>query len=201
VREWTLTLPNELSLCELESPWTPKFLKSNYKGQNPLDWRVLYSIENLLECRCLKWAHMSHLDISNTSYGQKKSQESNLQFDSWPLKVKNCLDFFAFRWCVTYRWKDLDQGYNFSIDLISIASLHTTLWPLKVAGVSILGISRPPLGVPGQSDIWVLAPWPGTQYIIRGKVVASPQVRAVMNLGSLILPVARPNTKSAPIIH
>jgi hypothetical protein len=31
------------------------------------------------------------------------------------------------------------------------------------------------LGVPGQNDIWVLVPWPGTEYTIRGKVVASPK--------------------------
>jgi hypothetical protein len=30
---------------------------------------------------------MTHLDIRNTSYGQKKGQESNWQFDSRPLKV------------------------------------------------------------------------------------------------------------------
>jgi hypothetical protein len=37
VREWTLTLPSELPLWELESLWTPKSSKSNYKSQNPLD--------------------------------------------------------------------------------------------------------------------------------------------------------------------
>jgi hypothetical protein len=31
------------------------------------------------------------------------------------------------------------------------------------------------LGVLRQNDIWVLIPWPGTKYIIRGKVVASPK--------------------------
>jgi hypothetical protein len=31
------------------------------------------------------------------------------------------------------------------------------------------------LGVAGQNDIWVLVPWLGTKYTIRGKVVASPK--------------------------
>jgi hypothetical protein len=31
------------------------------------------------------------------------------------------------------------------------------------------------LGVPGRNAIWVLAPWLGTKYIIREKVVASPK--------------------------
>jgi hypothetical protein len=38
---------------------------------------VPYIIEKLLELRCLKWAHIAHLDIWNISYGQKKGQESN----------------------------------------------------------------------------------------------------------------------------
>jgi hypothetical protein len=32
------------------------------------------------------------------------------------------------------------------------------------------------LGVPGQNDIWVLVLWLGTEYIIKGKVVASPNL-------------------------
>jgi hypothetical protein len=32
------------------------------------------------------------------------------------------------------------------------------------------------LGVPGQNDIWVLVPWPSTKCIIKGKVLASPNL-------------------------
>jgi hypothetical protein len=87
---------------------------------------------------------MTYLDIWNTSYGQKKGQESNWQFDSQPLKVKNWPDFLVCRWCATYRWKALDKGYNFALDLISIRSVHTKLWGPKVAGVPTLGILRFP---------------------------------------------------------
>jgi hypothetical protein len=87
VREWTLTLPKELSPWVLESQWTPECSKSDCKGENPMDWGVLYTIGNILKLRCLKWARMIHLDIWNTSYGQKKGRESNWQFDSRPLKV------------------------------------------------------------------------------------------------------------------
>jgi hypothetical protein len=58
-----------------------------------------------------------------------------------------------------------------------------------------------PLGVLGQNDICMLVPWPGIKYIIRGKVVASPQVRLMVNLVSLCLLVARPCTKNAPTLH
>ncbi len=71
--------------------------------------------------------------------------------------------------------KALDEGYNFASDLTSIGGLHIKLWPYKVMRVPILGISGLPLGVVRQNDIWVLAPWPGIEYIIKGKVVASPK--------------------------
>jgi hypothetical protein len=97
---------------------------------------------------------MTHLDISNTSYGQKKGRESNWQFDSRPLKVENCLDFLACRWRATYLWKALDKGYNFALDITSIGGLNTKLWAPKVGtpkvvGVPTLGILGLPLGSPG----------------------------------------------------
>ncbi len=161
--EWTFTLPSELPFWELESWWSLEFSESDYRGQNPLDWGVLYIIKKILELRCLKWDCMTHLDTWNTSYGQKKGWESNWQFDSRPLKVKNRPDFLVCKWRAIYRWKALDEGYNFFLDLISIGGLHTKLWAPKVAGVPTMG----------QNDIWVLVPWPGTTYTIRGKVVVS----------------------------
>jgi hypothetical protein len=81
VREWTFTLLSEFPLWEVETQWTSESSKSDCMGQNPLDWQVPYIIKKILELRCLKWAHMTHLDTLNTSYGQKKGQESNCQFD------------------------------------------------------------------------------------------------------------------------
>jgi len=97
--------PKGVPLWELESRWTPKSLEGNFRGQNSMAWGVLYINKKLLECKYLKWARIAHLDIWNTSYGQKKGRESNCQFDSRPLKVGNRPDFHACRWCATYRWK------------------------------------------------------------------------------------------------
>jgi hypothetical protein len=59
-------------------------------------------------------------DICSPSYGQKKGRESNWQFDSRPLKVEN-RPFPDIRFeCATWRWKDLDEGYNFCLDLVAI---------------------------------------------------------------------------------
>jgi hypothetical protein len=82
----------------------------------------LYIIGKLLERRYLKWAHIAHLDIWCTSYGQKKGRESNCQFDSRPLKVGNrLLPEIRFE-SATWRWKDLNEGYNFGSDLLRLDS-------------------------------------------------------------------------------
>jgi len=73
----------------LESSETPAILELNSKGKNTLPWGVLYTVGKVLKCRCPKWFRMSHLDIYSPSYGQKKGRESNWQFDSRPLKVRN----------------------------------------------------------------------------------------------------------------
>jgi hypothetical protein len=70
---------------------------------------------------------MTHLNIWNTSYDQKKGQGSNCQFDSQPQKVKNQPDFLVGKQHATYRWKSLDKGYNFASDLITIEGLHAKL--------------------------------------------------------------------------
>jgi hypothetical protein len=142
-------------------------------------WEIPYIIKKFLERKCLKWARMTHLDIWNTSYGQKKGWESNWQFDSRPLKVGNWPDFIMCRWRVTYYWKDLDKGYNFALDLISIKGLLAKLWGPKITGVPTLAILRLPLGSPKTKchlDVGL------TEYTIRGKVVASPQVWVVVSL-------------------
>jgi hypothetical protein len=167
-------------------------------------WGVSYIIRKILEGRCLKWAHMTHLDIWNTNYGQKKGRESNCQFDFWPLKVKIRPDFLACRWRATYHWKALDKGYNFSWDFISIRGLHAKLWGPKVAGVPTLAISGLPLGSPGTKchlDVGLM----GTHRVYyKGEGGGFPQVRAVVGLVSLVnssLPVTCLNTKSAPTMH
>jgi hypothetical protein len=72
-----------------ESSETPETSEFNFRGQNTSHWSILYIIGKISKCRCRKWARMSHLDIRTISYGKKKSRESNWQFNSRPLKVRN----------------------------------------------------------------------------------------------------------------
>jgi hypothetical protein len=142
---------------------------------------------------------MTHLGNLNTSYGQEKGQESNCQFDYRPLEIRNCPNLLAFRWPATYRWKALDEGYNF--DLISIGGLHTKLWASKVIGVPILGISGFPLRSLGTK--WHLGDGPVARHKVyyKGEGGGFPQFWAVVSLGNPCLPMAHPCTKSPPTMH
>ncbi len=161
-----------------------------------MNWRVIYIIKKILEPRCLKWAHMTHLDNWNSSYGQKKGHESNQS-----LKVNNHPNFLAFMWCATCCRKFLNKGYNFFLDLISIGGLHTKLWAPKIKGIPTLGISRLPLGSP-ETKCHLDA-----GHVAKHKVYYKRegggflQVQAMVSLMNLWLLVARPTTKSVPVMH
>jgi hypothetical protein len=73
----------------LESSGTPENSELELKRQNTSHWGVLGVIGKVLKCRCLNWPRIGNLDIFSPSYGQKKGRESNWQFDSRPLKVRN----------------------------------------------------------------------------------------------------------------
>jgi hypothetical protein len=186
---------------ELESRWTFESSGSDCRGQNPLDWKVLYIIGKLLKHRCLKWVHKTHLDTKNISYGQKKGHESNWQFDFRPLKVENQLNLLAFKWCATYHWKALNERYNFAWDLISIRGLNTKLWGPKFTGVPTLGILRLSFGSP-KTKCHLNAGFVERHIIYyKGEGGGFPQVWAVVSLVGSNLPMVCSNTKSAPIMH
>jgi hypothetical protein len=161
---------------------TPEFLERDCRDQNSSPWRIIYIIGKLLKCGFLKWAIITHLNIFNTSYGQKKSQESNCQFDSRPLKVKNQPDFLACRWHATYRWKALNEGYNFSWDLVAIGSLQKKLCALKVTGVPVVSILGLPFGSPGTKSHLDVALVERHIVYYKGEGGGFPQVQVVVNL-------------------
>jgi hypothetical protein len=119
----------------LESFGTPECLEFNSKAQNTSHWDVLDVIEKVLKRKYRKWPRIGHLDICSPSYGQKKGRESNWQFDSRPLKVRN-QPAPDVRWeSATRRWKDLDKGYNIDLDLVPIQERGEELWLFKVLQV------------------------------------------------------------------
>jgi hypothetical protein len=132
---------------------------------------------------------------------KRRAGKSNCQFDYWPLKVKNRPDFLVFKWQDTYCLKAIDKGYNFTLNLTLIGGLHTKLWASKVVGVSILRISRLQLG--SLKRKWHLGVGLVAKHreYYKGEGGGFPQVRAVVNLMNLCLPMARPCTKNASTMH
>jgi hypothetical protein len=163
--------------------WSPKMtlesLERNYRGQNSLPWSNIYIIENLLKRRYLKWARIAHLDIQNTSYGQKKDRKSNWQFDSRLLKVQNRPEFLLCRQRVTYRWRALNKGYNFALDLVVIRGFHKKLCTLKVARILVGGMIKSHLDV---------APVERCRIYYKGEGGGFPQVWPVVSLVCLSCP-------------
>jgi hypothetical protein len=127
--------PNTPKVGNLESSGTPECLDFDSKAQKTSHWGVLGVIGNVLKRRYRKCPCIGHLDIWSPSYGQKKGRESNWQFDSRPLKVRN-RPALNVRWgSATSRWEDLDEGYNIDSDLVPIRGWGDELWPFKVPGV------------------------------------------------------------------
>jgi len=181
-----------------ESSGIPETSEFDCRGQNTLHWGVLYIIRKLSKCRCRKWARMGHSDIYNTSYGKKNGWESNWQFDSQPLKVKNWPDPSACKWSAIHHWKALEESYKFASELIPIGGLSKELWPCKVPRVQTGTISGLLLGSPGTKNHSDVGAVERHSVYYMGEGGGFPRVRAMVSLVSPGLPVACPSTKGAP---
>ncbi len=102
---------------------------------------------------------------------------------------------------MTYRWKYLDEGYNFSLDLISIKGLCAKLWAPKIVKVSVVEISGLSFGNPETKCHLSGSPVAKHKVYYKGEGGGFPQVRAMVSLVSSSLPMALPSTKSVPTMH
>jgi hypothetical protein len=143
-------------------------------------WRKAFG--KLLKRRCLKWARITHLDIWNTSYGQKKGRESNWQFDSRPLKVGNWpLPDVRFE-SATRPWKALDESYNLSLDHVAIGFCNREIWASKVPRLEPRTVSRLQLESPEKNNHLNVASAASCKVYYKGEGGGFPQVRAVVSL-------------------
>ncbi len=92
------------------------------------------------------------------------------------------------KWRGTYHWKDLNEGYNFALDFISIGGLHAKLWGPKVAGVPTLAISGLPFGSPRTKCHLDVGLVKRHKIYYKGEGGGFLQVRAVVSLVSLNCP-------------
>ncbi len=147
--------PNTCKVEDLESSGTPECSELNSKAQNTSHWGLLSVFGKVLKRRYRKWPHIGHLDICSPSYGQKKGRESNWQFNSRPLKVGNRpLPDIRFE-SAAWRWKDLDEGYNFGSDLVAIGLCNRELRASKVSGLQPGWFRDSISGVPRICVIWM----------------------------------------------
>jgi hypothetical protein len=149
---WSPTLGK---VGSLEPSGTPKCSELDSKAHNTSHWGVLGVIRKVLKRRYRKWPRIGHSDICSPSYGQKKGRESNWQFDSWPLKVGNRPLRDIASGSATCRWKDLDEGYNFGLELVAIRLHIRELWPFKVPRVQPGQFRDSISGVPTKCAIWM----------------------------------------------
>ncbi len=87
-------------------------------------------------------------------------------FDSRPEKVGNRPDLLGYKRRATYRWKALDESYNFALDRTSIRGLLEKLWGSKVVGVPVGGISGLPHESPGREKPFGCGPHGEVQSIL-----------------------------------
>jgi hypothetical protein len=142
---------------------------------------------------------MTHLDICNTSYGEKKGQESKLAI--WLPTTKSqestripCVQVacdtplesfwrelqFCFRLHLNWRSEHKVIASQ-SCGSFNPGSFETPLWE-----------SKKPFGCGPHGEV---------QSILYGGRWWLPQVRAMVSLVSLRLPVACPNTKGVPTLY
>jgi hypothetical protein len=136
--------PNTWKSWDLESSGTLECSELDSKGQNILHWDVLGVIEKVLKRRYRKCPRIGNSDICSPSYGQKKGRES----------TSSRLPDVWFE-CATWRWKDLNEGYNFGSDLVAIQLCSRELWRFKVSGVPPGQFRDSISGVPGICAIWM----------------------------------------------
>jgi hypothetical protein len=165
----------------LESSKTPKNSELKLKGQNTSHWGVLSVICKVLKFKYLNWPRIGHLDICSPSYGQKKGRESNWQFDSRPLKVGNRPLPDVCSGSATWRWKALEESYNFGLNLVPIRTQGEKLWFPKVLRVQAGTVSGLHLGSPRKkSHLDVASVWSCKEYY-KGEGGGFPRVRAVVS--------------------
>jgi len=98
---------------------------------------------------------------------------------------------------VKYPWKALDEGYNFALDLTSIRSLSTKLWVSKVADSQFREF-RDSQGTKCHLDA---GPMAKHRIYYKEKGGGFPQIRAMVNLVNMCLPVVCPCNKSVQTTH
>jgi hypothetical protein len=154
---------------------TLESLEFDCKGQQTSHWGVIYIIRKLLKCRCPKWVRMTHLDIWNTSYGQKK--RSGIKLTIW-LPITESRESTQFP-CVQVAWDMSLESSRRGLQLWFRPHPNRRFAPevmvRKVVGLPGLMILELSFGSPGTKNQLDATPAEWCRVYYMGKVVASPE--------------------------
>jgi hypothetical protein len=95
----------------------------------------------------------------------------------------------ACKWCATHHWKALHEGYNFTLNLISIGGQHAKLWAPEDMGIPLGSLKTKyhlGAGLMARHKVYY-----------KGEGRGCPQVQAMLSLVNPSLLVAHPITKNA----
>jgi len=133
--------------------------------------------------------------VSHYSFGHLKhklwpKERLRVKLPIWlpTRKIRNWPDLLSCKQRAIYRWKALDESYNFASDRTSIQGLLAKLLGFKVAGVSASAISGLPLESLGEKSHLDVGPMERCRVYYKGEGDGSPQVRAVVSLVCLCCP-------------
>jgi hypothetical protein len=165
---------------------TPESSERDFRGQISFPWKVPYIIGKVLKCRCPKWPRMSHLDIYSTSYGQKKGQESNCQFERKRLptiKSRESTRFTGLHATCHISLKSSRRGLQLCFKLHwNRSSAEEVIRPQSLGSPCWRDFGTPMRESRERKAIWMQAPWRVIEYTIRGEGGGFPQVWAVVSL-------------------
>jgi hypothetical protein len=109
------------------------------------------TIRKVLECGCLKWPLIVHLDLICMSYDQKKGHK----FNFWPQMPLQQGSNDHQLGNVIQCWKDVFECYNILFSHDSNMFDLRKIWTFKVLGKQKLQFWDSHLGVPRKNVIWM----------------------------------------------
>jgi hypothetical protein len=202
--EVTSHTPGSVRKCEGVNPHTPKWIpklgvgvpKGLPKGLSNLQSAIAgvktprleeffislersWSVNVQNDLACAIWTSAAQVMGKRKAWSQLPVWEKKTP---GPEKVGNRPDLLGCRQRATYRWKVLDEIYNFAWDRIYIGGLLAKLWGSKVAGVPVGGISGLPRGSPGTKSHLDVASVESHIVYYKGEGGGFPQVRVVVSL-------------------
>jgi hypothetical protein len=122
-------------------------------------------------------------DVSNESH----CSFGHLKHKLWPKQGPRVIKSrestrFTYLQNATYRWKALNESYNFAFDHTLIRGLLAKLWGSKVVGLPTWAISGLPLGSPKTKSHLDVGSMASHRIYYKGEGGGFPQVRAMVNL-------------------